>query len=78
MENRQESNQIQIDEVRDQNEHIELTEEREEGEVIDSEYENEGNNCEQNGKQNTFDMIDVLSVENDKSDNRKPNFIKYK
>jgi hypothetical protein len=39
---RLESNQIKIDEVRDQNEHIELTEEREEGEVIDSENENEG------------------------------------
>jgi hypothetical protein len=38
---RLESIQIQIDEVRDQNEHIELTEEREEGEVIDSENENE-------------------------------------
>ena len=38
---RLESNQIQIDEVRDQNVHIELTEEREEGEVIDRENENE-------------------------------------
>jgi hypothetical protein len=51
---RLESNQIKIDEVRDQNEHIELTEEREEGEVIDSENENEGKNSEQNEKQNTF------------------------
>jgi hypothetical protein len=59
---RLESNQIKIDEVRDQNEHIELTEEREEGEVIDSENENEGKNSEQNEKKNTFaeDLIDVL------------------
>ena len=65
---RLESNQI--DEVRDQNGHIELTEEREEGEVIDSENENEGKNFEQNEKQNTFaeDLIDVLTVENDKSE----------
>jgi hypothetical protein len=80
---RLESNQIKIDEVRDQNEHIELTEEREEGEVIDSENENESKNFEQNEKQNTFaeDLIDVLTVENDKSqksDNRKPNFINYR
>lgn len=67
---RLESNQIKIDEVRDQNEHIELTEEREEGEVIDSENENEGKNSEQNEKQNTFaeDLIDVLTVENDTSE----------
>jgi hypothetical protein len=53
-----------------QNEHIELTEEREEGEVIDSENEKEGKNSEQNEKQNTFaeDLIDVLAVENDKSE----------
>jgi hypothetical protein len=67
---RLESNQIKIDEVRDQNEHIELTEEREEGEVIDSENENESKNSEQNEKQNTFaeDLIDVLTVENDTSE----------
>jgi len=67
---RLESNQIKIDEVRDQNEHIELTEEREEGEVIDSENENEGKNSEQNEKQNTFaeDLIDVLTVDNDTSE----------
>ena len=67
---RLESNQIKIDEVRDQNEHIELTEEREEGEVIDRENENEGKNSEQNEKQNTFaeDLIDVLTVENDTSE----------
>jgi hypothetical protein len=78
---RLESNQI--DEVRDQNGHIELTEEREEGEVIDSENENEGKNFEQNEKQNTFaeDLIDVLTVENDKSEKvtiENPNFIKYR
>jgi hypothetical protein len=67
---RLESNQIKIDEVRDQNEHIELTEERQEGEVIDSENENECKNSEQNEKQNTFaeDLIDVLTVENDTSE----------
>ena len=67
---RLESNQIKIDEGRDQNEHIELTDEREEGKVIDSENENGGKNSEQNEKQNTFaeDLIDVLTVENDTSE----------
>jgi hypothetical protein len=60
---RLESNQIKIDEVRDQNEHIELTEEREEGEVIDSENQNEGKNSEQDEKQNTFaHLLDFLPL----------------
>lgn len=71
-EERQESNQIQKDEVevRDQNEQIEVTEEREEGEIIESKNDQGGKNSEQNEKQNIFaeDLIDVVSVEDNKNE----------